>query len=267
MFELSSDAPSNWSNVPQIVYEYPLNERIRTWLRLEDLFGKALFFIRATDNRSHHAALLAIFELIDVMSRAELKSELIQELERQRSTLEGLRSHAAVDHQRLDEIMARIAASSEELQAHTRKLGQHIRENEWLMGIKSRTGIPGGVCSFDLPSYHFWLNGPAEQRRQDLLEWLGPALPVRTAVEVVLNLLRQGGTVSHHIAANGTFQLMLGGRNAHLLRVGVADNLPCAPEASANKYAVNLRFTVVDKSQKPRTCEQDVPFELTFCSL
>jgi cell division protein ZapD len=234
---------------------------------LEDLFGKALFFIRATDHRSHHCALLAIFELMDVMTRPELKSELLQELERQRLTLEGLRSHAAVNHERLGEILSRVTASASELHAMTRKLGQDVRENEWLMGIKNRAAIPGGVCSFDLPGYHYWQNGAAEQRRQDLLEWLAPSLPIRTAVEVVLTLLREGGNVSHHIATGGVFQLMLGGRNAHMLRVGVDQALPCAPEASANKYAVNLRFIEVEKNQKPRSCDQDVPFDLIFCCL
>lgn len=253
--------------MPLIIYEYPLNERIRTWLRLEELFGKALFFIRAHDHRSHHGALLAIFELVEVMSRAELKSELLQELERQRNTLEGLRSHAAVDVERLGDILTRVASSSAELHAMTRKLGQDIRDNEWLMGIKSRAGIPGGVCSFDLPSYHYWLSAAPELRRQDLLEWLAPSLPIRTAVEIVLTLLREGGSISHQLASAGIFQLMLGGRNAHMLRVGVEAGLLCAPEASANKYAVNLRFTLVDKNQKPRTCDRDIPFELTFCSL
>ena len=87
------------------VYEFPLNERIRTWLRLEDLFGKALFFIREEDPRSHHAALLSIFEIVDVTARSELKSELIQELERQKSSLEALRSNPAVDSTRLGEVV------------------------------------------------------------------------------------------------------------------------------------------------------------------
>ena len=253
--------------MPYIYYEYPLHERIRTWLRLDELFSKALFFIRASDSRSHHAALLAIFEVVDVMARPELKSDLIQELERQKSILEGLRSHTAVDPERLDEILARVAASSSELQGVSRKLGQHLRENDWLMGIKSRTGIPGGVCSFDLPGYHYWLNASTEHRRQDLLDWLAPCLPVRTALEVMLSLLREGGQVSSQMALNGLFQLMLGGRAAQMLRIGVDASLPCAPEVSANKYAINLRFTVVDKTQKPRTCDQDVPFGLTLCNL
>jgi len=147
------------------------------------------------------------------------------------------------------------------------KRGQHVRENDWLLGIKNRTGIPGGTCSFDLPSYHAWLSATGNQREADLRAWLGPLLPYWKAVGIVLRLLRESGHVSQHLAEAGAFQLMLGGRVVHLVRIGLAEGLICAPEVSANKYAVNIRFTVVDKVQKPRICEDDVPFQLTFCSL
>lgn len=250
-----------------IVYEFPLNERVRTWLRLEDLFDKARFFVEAADPRSHHAALLALFELVEVMARPELKSEMIQELERQKAGLEGLRGNPAVDAQRLDDVLARIAVSLAQLHAINGKPGQSLRENDWLASIRSRTSIPGGACSFDLPGYHYWLNSPASQRAVDLVGWLRPLLPLQAAVDLILKLLRESGVANRHLACAGMFQLMLGGRVAHLLRIGVADERPCAPEVSANKYAVNIRFTVVDKAQKPRTCEQDVGFELELCSL
>jgi cell division protein ZapD len=250
-----------------IRYEYPLHERIRTWLRLEDLFDKALFFVGEHDRRSHHAALLAVFELVDVTARAEMKSELIQELERQKSTLEGLRSNPAVDAARLDEILVRLNAALADLYAMSGKIGQHVRDNEWLMIIKGRSSIPGGVCSFDLPSYHYWLHAPEAARSADLMDWLKPLLPLKAAVDVVLRLLRESGHVSRHVAIQGVFQLMLGGRSAHLIRVTLEDGIHCAPEVSANKYAVNVRFIVLEKSQKPRTCDKDVTFELTFCNL
>lgn len=250
-----------------IVYEYPLNERIRTWLRLEDLFGKAGFFIRASDPRSHHAALLAIFELVDVMARSELRSELIQELERQKQSFEPLRGNPAVDSERLDSVLSNLAAALSDLHLQSGKLGQHVRDNEWLAGIKSRTGIPGGACGFDLPGYHYWLNQPAQRRQEDLQVWLGPLLPVRAGVDVVLKLMRESGNLTHYVAQGGVFQLMLGGRVAQLLRVGIDADLSCVPEVSANKYAVNMRFVTVGTNQKARTFEQDVPFELMFCSL
>ncbi|NTV95080.1 MAG: cell division protein ZapD [Thiobacillus sp.] len=250
-----------------IVYEYPLNERIRTWLRLEDLFDKATFFIQAGDTRSHHAGLLAIFELADVMTRPELRSDLIQELERQKLSLEPLRSNPAVDPDRLDCLLERIGGMLAELHGLTGKLGQHIRDNDWLSGIKSRTGIPGGACGFDLPGYHYWLNMPATARAADLSQWLAPLLPIRHGVELILELLRESGNQGHYVANGGMFQLMLGGRVVQLLRVGLAGEWPCVPEVSANKYAVNLRFVTVEKNQKPKTFDRDVPFELVFCSL
>lgn len=247
------------------VYEFPLNERIRTWLRLEDLFDKVLYFVRGGDTRAHHAALLAVFELIDVTCRPEMKSELIQELDRQKTSLEDLRSNPAVDSVRLDEVLARIASALVDLHAMSGKTGQHVRDNEWLSGIKGRAGIPGGTCSFDLPSYHYWLNLPAAERSKDLMEWLSPLLPLKKAVDVVLRLLRDSGHHSRHTASQGLFQLMLGGRSAHLLRLSL--DIPCTPEVSANKYAVNIRFLVPDRAQKPRPCDRDVDFELTFCNL
>ena len=247
------------------VYEFPLNERIRTWLRLEDMFDKTLYFVRGEDTRAHHAALLGLFELTDVTSRPEMKSELIQELERQKTSLEDLRSNPAVDSGRLDAVLERIGSTLAGLHGMSGKIGQHVRDNEWLAGIKGRAGIPGGTCSFDLPAYHFWLNLPASDRVGELMEWLGPLLPLKSAVDVVLRLLRDSGHNSRHVASLGLFQLMLGGRSAHLLRLSL--DIACTPEVSANKYAVNIRFLVPDRTQKPRPCDRDVEFGLTFCNL
>lgn len=247
------------------VYEFPLNERIRTWLRLENLFDKTLYFVRGGDTHAHHAALLAIFELTDVTGRPEMKSELLQELDRQKTSLEDLRSNPAVDAARLDEVLASITTALNDLRGMSGKIGQHVRDNEWLAGIKGRAGIPGGTCSFDLPSYHYWLNLPVADRTNDLMEWLGPLLPLKSAVDVVLRLLRDSGHRSRHSASQGLFQLMLGGRSAHLLRLCL--DIACAPEVSANKYAVNIRFLIPDRAQKPRPCDRDIDFTLTFCNL
>jgi len=250
-----------------IQFEFPLNERVRTWLRIEDLFDKALFFVRASDQRAHHAALLAIFELVDVMARSELRSELMQELERQKQSLEGYLGNHSVDAGKLAEVLEKLEAALGNLRGHSGKPGQHVRENDWLTGIKNRTAIPGGACSFDLPGYHAWLSLPAAQREEDLMGWLGPLMSYRRAVGLVLHLLREGGYSSELVAEQGVHQQLLAGRVVQLVRIETEAGLNCAPEVSANKYAVNIRFTLVDKQQKPRTCNQAVPFRLTFCSL
>lgn len=252
-----------------ISYEYPLNERIRTLLRLEDLYDKARYFMEMDGKYEHHAAILTLFEILEVASRADLKSDLLQELERQKHTLEGLRSNPAISEEALDDVLQHIDKTSTELLETAGKLGQHIRDNEWLMSIKQRTNIPGGSSEFDLPTYHYWLHLDPELRRNDLVAWLKPMLPIYDGLNIVLRMLRDSGKTSKYTAHQGVFQQMLGGKIAQMLRVTVAKELPCAPEISANKYALNIRFTTVDggSAERPRVCETDIGFSLTFCNL
>jgi cell division protein ZapD len=250
-----------------IGYEYPLNERVRTLLRLEDLFEKIQFYAAANEGQTHHAAIMSLFEILEVAGRADLKSDLLQELERQRNVLDGLSDNPEVSGEALKSALAEIDSALIGLTEAQGKIGIHLRENEWLMTIKSRACIPGGVCEFDLPSYHFWLNQAADTRRSDLKEWVRPFMPLKNGAGIVLKLLRESGHTTHHIAYAGKFQQMLAGRTAQLVRIRLANELPCAPEISANKYAINIRFVTLDRSQKPKSCEQDVPFEMAFCNL
>ena len=151
----------------------------------------------------------------------------------------------------------------------TGKIGQYLRENEWLMAIKSRAVIPGGVCEFDLPSYHYWQNQDAGIRQEALQGWLKPLIPLRDALSIVLRLLRASGTAEHHTAKGGSFQLMLGGSTSQMVRVSIKKSLPFMPEISANKYALNIRFIRQDLALRQRHPDTtvDVPFDIVFCNL
>lgn len=251
-----------------IRYEHPLNERIRTLMRLEDLVGRALFFARQDAAHEHHAALLALFEIIDVAARADLKSDLLQELERQRQLVLSWRENPSIVQEALSGLIAEIEGAASNLLAFTGKIGQHVRANEWLMSIKQRSGIPGGVCEFDLPAYHYWLHRDLESRKEDLVQWLSPLEPIREAVMIVLRFLRESGKTSTQIASMGLFQQILTSpKPAQLLRITLDRDLPCFPEISANKYALNVRFVQPDQSGRSTVYEKDVEFDLTFCAL
>jgi cell division protein ZapD len=250
-----------------ITYEYPLVERIRTMLRLEDLFERARFFLDRSAPPEHHAALLTLFEIMEVASRADLKSDLLQELERQKQVMHAFRSNPDIDQDVLAQVAGAIEESSNGLFGMSGRIGQYLRENDWLMSIKQRTGIPGGACEFDLPSYHHWLHRASSERLADLHGWFAPLYPLRDASSIVLRLLRESGKPAEVVAQGGSFQQMLGGRVAQMVRIRLPVVADCIPEISANKYALNVRFTLLDRDARPRTCETDVAFELTFCNL
>ncbi len=250
-----------------INYEFPLNERVRTMLRLEDLYFRIDRFIESDRSTDHHAALGVLFEILEVASRADLKSELLQELERQKKALNSLHNNPEILEDALDAVLNEIEGAGTRLLGMGGKIGQHLRDDEWLMSIKQRTCIPGGVCEFDLPSYHYWQHQSPERRRQSLGAWLGPMLPLHDGITILLKLLRENGKVHHFTAFHGSFQQMQGGRVAQMLRISLDPDLPCIPEISANKYALNIRFVEAKYTAKTALYNQDVPFDLTFCSL
>jgi len=249
-------------------YEYPFNERIRTLLRLEDLFEKSLYFSAQDGTRECHVALTTLFEILEVASRADLKLDLIQELERQRQTLLAYRNNPEISEEALSGALYEIEQAATALLAMTGKIGQYLRENDWLMSIRSRAAIPGGVCEFDLPSYHWWLSRDAQLRREALEGWIRPLLPLRDALGIVLRLLRASGRPKPYLAVNGQLQLTLGGGSAQMVRLDIKSTERAVPEVSANKYALNIRFTnPPNPESRSRCCDHDIAFDLTFCNL
>ncbi len=250
-----------------ITYEYPLSERVRTLLRLEDLFDKITHFAAAQGALEHHVALVTLFEILEVAGRAELKFDLVQELERQRQILLSFRNNPEISEDALSGALYEIEQASALMLAMHGKIGHYLRENEWLMTIKNRAAIPGGVCEFDLPGYHYWRHRDPALRQQDINGWIAPMLPIRDGLAIVLRLLRASGRSEQQTAQRGTFQLMLAGRSAQLVRLKTGQGEPCLPEISAGKFAINIRFLRPDMDQRPRQIDSTVNFELTLCNL
>ncbi|MFT5644193.1 MAG: cell division protein ZapD [Janthinobacterium sp.] len=249
-----------------IVYEHPFSERIRTLLRLEDLYDKFKFFVQQDHPIQHHAALTTIFDMLEVAGRADLKSDLLQELERQSQSLLGYRANPNVETGALDAILAELGTVSAALTDSQGKIGQNIRDNEWLMSIRGRTTISGGACEFDLPSYHAWQHHGAERRFNDIMAWFAPMAPLFDALTLVLRLLRDSGTTVKVIANAGSYQQMFQGKVYQMLRLSLDDKLGAIPEMSANKYMLWVRFTTQGGDMKPVALEEDIPFELKLCN-
>ena len=68
-----------------------------------DLFDRVDFFIAQDSQLDHQTALVSMFEILEVTSRGDLKSDLLQELDRQRLFLEALRNNPAISEQKLNE--------------------------------------------------------------------------------------------------------------------------------------------------------------------
>jgi cell division protein ZapD len=249
-----------------ILYEYPFNERIRTYLRLEHLFRRLGELIPRSHPLDHHYALATIFEVMDVAARADLKSDVLKDLERQKQALNGYRGNPAIAERVLDEVIGQVEACFSAVNGTPGKAGQPLTENEWLMSIRSRAGIPGGTCEFDLPGYYAWQHLPPERRRADLERWAATLAPLAESILLLLRLLRDSGTPQKVIAAGGQLQQTLPqGRTFQLLRLRIDPALGVVPEISGNRLIVSVRL-MRQESDRMQPSTENTPFELTLCA-
>ncbi len=249
-----------------ILYEYPCNERVRSLLRVEHLFDRLFFFAKGDDAHYHHITIATLFDLLDICDRTDLRGAVLQDLERQRTALSALRQHPGVDPRMLDSMLGEIQTAASELSAQGR-IGQELRDNEWLASLRGRVSVPGGSSQVDMPSYFSWQLKPAEARTTDLRRWIMPFMSLYKGLALILRLLRDSGDVIDAVARQGAYQEMLGGKLFQLLRVWVDAALNVFPEMSANKYVIWVRFASQDSELKPQPVTADIPFKLARCNV
>lgn len=250
-----------------VLYEYPFNEGIRTMLRLEHLFHRLDELVSRDTAIDHHYALATLFEIMDVASRADLKSDLLKDLDRQRGLLNGYRGNPGVSEAALDQVVSRIDDAFEQLHQLPGKAGHALTANEWLMSIRSRINIPGGTCEFDLPAYYAWQQHDAGQRRHDLLQWLASLTPLARALTLLLGLLRDSGTPHRVMAAGGTYTQSLPQNKTYLLlRLRMDSGTDLVPEISGHRLMVSVRMMRSDAEGRLKPSGVDSSFDLTLCS-
>ena len=250
-----------------ILYEYPFNERIRTYLRLEHLFRRLARLVARDDALDHHYALSTVFEVMDVGARADLKSDLLKDLEKQKQVLNAYRGNPGISERALDGIVGQLDHCFSGLASVPGKAGHALTENDWLMGIRSRVGIPGGTCEFDLPAYYAWQHHSADARRTDLQRWSSTLAPLADSVALLLKLLREAGTPQKVIAVGAQMQQNLPqGRTFQLLRLSLDPLLGLVPEISGNRLMVSIRFMRQGADDRLHAASEDCGFELALCS-
>ncbi len=250
-----------------ILYEYPFNESTRTMLRLEHLFDRLGQLIGRDASVDHHFALSTVFEIMDVAARADLKSDLLKELEKHKLQFNAYRGNPSISEGALDAVITKIDHAFNGLNQLVGKAGAALTHNEWLMSIRSRISIPGGTCEFDLPAYYAWQKFEPTRRRADLLNWVSSLMPLAEALQVLIGLLRDSGVPHKVVAPAGQYQQSLPqGRDYQLMRVRLAQSELLVPEISGHRLMVSVRLMRQDSEGRLKPSVADTSFELTLCS-
>jgi cell division protein ZapD len=248
-------------------YEQPINERMRTFMRLEFLYQQMLYNSELEADWATRAATSSLLEIMAILTRGDVRSDVHKEVDHQIESLQRFESQPEVDTRRLEALIANLTTSRAELdQAGTHFL-QPLKDCEFLSSIKHRSAIPGGTCEFDLPEYSHWLRQPYARRQQDMLNWLGTIRPVCDAVIEVLWLIRESAQPIDKVAQNGMYQhRMARDKSCRLLRVSLVNDCQLYPEISGSQHRFTVRFlewsTIASRAVQTG---EDVEFRISIC--
>ena len=248
-------------------YEQPLNERMRTFMRLEFLYQQFLYNFDVDSTWSTRATISTLLEIMAILTRGDVRSEVRKELDLQVETLQKFKSQPEVDSGRLGALLSNLVASRDEIDAVGTQFMQPLKDCEFLSSIKHRSSIPGGTCEFDLPEFSHWLRQPFDRRHEDVAKWLNVIRPLCDAVTEMLWLIRESAQPTDRTAINGMYQhRMQKDASCRLLRVTLPDASKLYPEISGSQHRFTIRFlewSTID-SRAVQT-GHDVKFKLSVC--
>lgn len=246
------------------VYEFPLNEKVRTYLRLEQLFKQLNQGVSASEDYQFISFFEALFTLLDLLERLDIRNDILKDIEAHEKNLVHWSQHPKIDTDALQAALQKILKLRDELK-HSKKIGASLKEDKFLASIRQRFSIPGGTCSFDLPNLHYWLKQPIENAHQDVRQWLDELKLINDAIDITLSFLRERGRFTEVTAQNGFYQGVAEDKN-ELIRVYSATNEGFYPMLSGNKYRYAIRFMLFVPSDNGGVAvESDVTFKLASC--
>jgi cell division protein ZapD len=261
-------APAPAAGAEPLVFEQPLNERMRAYLRIDFLYNQALFHSHSKSQWGSRAAISSLLDVLAIMSRSDTRADVLKELERQIGMYTEMQRRPNIDIDRLQALVANLVRLRTDLLGAGSAFLQPLRDSAFLAAVRHRSTIPGGTCDFDLPDFSFWLSLPNSEREATLTQWLGLLRPLCDSIAELLWLTRQSGRIRTETAVNGVFHITFERNNpVQLLRVAISPDMGIFPEISGSHYRASVRFVEWQgANERARQVEQDVPFDIICCN-
>lgn len=252
-----------------IIYEQPLNERIRLFMRLELLFHRYNYYVDNVSAENVQSALVLLMDIHEMTSRLDVKSAILKILDHQTNIIRGYADNDQAQSPKTHEILKKLEEQTKALYGYHGQLGQHLKAHYVFNFIKQRASVTGGLNGFDAPFFNHWISQPLEISIQDLNTWYEPYKKLEEAILIVMDLIRNSADLEALKANDGFYQTTLGGlksKNHQLLRVGLPASTEYYPEISAGKQRFSIRFVSTDNLEERGVQIRDnVDFTLAVC--
>lgn len=251
-------------------YEHPFGERIKLLLKLEIIFEQAIAHKGAKNQYETQLCLDALFALLNLSKRYELRSVMLKELERIRGMLLQLQRMEEVSAGRVDDTLDSLAHCKKVLHGLDSKHIDRIRNIDFLNAIKLRNIHETGSYLFEIPELRHWLLQGESRREQQIQLWLDDFMPFKETTDFLLHLIRDSADAQEKVAQGGVYIKAVDTRSSvhQLLRIEVLDNQDVYPSVSGDGYRYVVRFMEQKQvDSRAKQTSKDVKFRLIACGI
>ncbi|MCE9679882.1 cell division protein ZapD [Shewanella sp. AS1] len=242
----------------ELIYEQPLNEKTRSYLRLEYLAEQ----LASNLEQDHqHRCFNPLFSLCELTERCDYRGELIKDIDKQLLSLKQWQTEPNIDAQQVAYYLDKLQAAREGL-LNCERPGQALKQDRFLSALRQRFGMPGACCNFDLPQLHYWLAKPWEVRQQEYQTWTNQFDCLLTPVKLLLELIRKA---THYHPAKAVAGFYQGSSNQalSLIRVKLDADKGCYPTISGHRNRYAIHFVLFEQQKHSN---QSIDFMLATCA-
>ncbi len=251
-----------------MIYEQPLNEQVRLFLRLEFLFAQVNYYIEKESCWDAQQALKTILEILQTIDRPDLKNKLLQNLNQYLATLSQLENAEEVDKDKLNATLKKIESLIDLLHTNPKKIAHELRENEFLNTAQQRLYIPAGTCGFSMPPCQLWLMQDPSTRKEQLNNWIKHFAQLKDVVDISLKLIREATLFKSVLANGGFYQCNLDPSTTYqMIRISLSTGENFFPEISAGRYRLAIHFFNLNINGHNTQTTNNVEFELACCKI
>ena len=254
---------NNLSDNQVSLYEEPVQEKIRKFIKIEFLLNKIYYFKGKDDKSENYIALLALCELYEILSRSDIKSELIREIETQNSYFQLIKEMPQADSSKLNSVLEKQNILLKLIYSNEVNYLDHLGRD-----ILFKTILKNCFTQLQPASIDFWLSRDILIRETQIDLWLEPLIFIKRSIDFILEVVRKSGRFEDRMAEKGFFIEKLDPKkNVLLIRVTLTSDLYYYPQISVGKQRLTIMFMTKDDKNNLVPYQEDLSFILTTCSL
>ena len=248
----------------EYLYELPLNERLRTFMRVEYLSRQLKHFLESDDTWAMRSTIHGLIEIYSILSRTDVRREVITDLDRYIYEMRKYRDSPLADEDRARELQQDLESLKVTIENSGSDYLKPLRDNEFLNSLLHRQTLPGGKAEFDMPKYKFWLD--SGRTKSDIDQWVGVIKPVCSSIDKILWMIRESTETISTVAVGGFYNHQISSNHKiSLVRIFLDENT-IYPEVSGGKHLISIRFfNWGDSEEKWSQTKENINFRISLC--